>query len=393
MRIVHVIGYFQPEFGYEEFFVAREQASAGHEVHVVCSDRIAKFGNISLSERMRPVGQSTIDGITVHRLPTLWEPHSDFILVKGLKNKIKSINPDIVQGHTTTQPPSLIVAFYAKELGYRYFIDNHDFFFLGHPMNPKHHNFKSKVARWEYLTIRRMLSLKALNFAEKVIVMDQACMGHVKNFLGIPSSKIFMNNRAVDTERFTFQKSWRLSLRNQWNLQDNEQVLLFTGNINPRKRIEVLADILNEVRELPLKIVIVGKSEPTYLQLIRDRFIHFGLENQLLIYEGVVSKDMAQYYCAADMAIWIANNSVAIMEAMACRCPVIIPRGQFAELVQNGGIIVEEMADIPAFAEAIRKLVNSSQLRAKMGAFGRNHMVGNFSYRKAAKSLIKLYTS
>ena len=40
MRIVHVIGYFQPEYGYEEYYTALTQLKFGHEVHVITSDRI-----------------------------------------------------------------------------------------------------------------------------------------------------------------------------------------------------------------------------------------------------------------------------------------------------------------------------------------------------------------
>ena len=35
MKIVHLIGYFQPEFGYKEYYIARNQLKAGHEVHLI----------------------------------------------------------------------------------------------------------------------------------------------------------------------------------------------------------------------------------------------------------------------------------------------------------------------------------------------------------------------
>ena len=37
MRICHVIDYFHTDVGYQEFFLAREQATAGHDVRVISS--------------------------------------------------------------------------------------------------------------------------------------------------------------------------------------------------------------------------------------------------------------------------------------------------------------------------------------------------------------------
>jgi hypothetical protein len=39
MKIIHVIDYFQPQLGYQETFLAKEQAKQGHEVYVLTSDR------------------------------------------------------------------------------------------------------------------------------------------------------------------------------------------------------------------------------------------------------------------------------------------------------------------------------------------------------------------
>ena len=46
MKIAHVVSYIQPEFGYEEYYTAREQAALGHEVHVITSDRIFPFNDV-----------------------------------------------------------------------------------------------------------------------------------------------------------------------------------------------------------------------------------------------------------------------------------------------------------------------------------------------------------
>ena len=63
MKILHVLGYYQPEFGYKEYFLAREQVKAGHEVYIVASDVIYPFKEIEklLAQVKSPHKNSLID--------------------------------------------------------------------------------------------------------------------------------------------------------------------------------------------------------------------------------------------------------------------------------------------------------------------------------------------
>ena len=82
MRIAQVTAYFQPEFGYDEYYVSHNLAQLGHDVSVVTSDRIYPFKNVKklLAEigseyttRKRKCGIEKTDGFTVYRLPTVTE--------------------------------------------------------------------------------------------------------------------------------------------------------------------------------------------------------------------------------------------------------------------------------------------------------------------------------
>jgi len=46
MRIVHLVGFYSPELGYQESYLAEQHARMGHEVHVIASDRPYPFPNI-----------------------------------------------------------------------------------------------------------------------------------------------------------------------------------------------------------------------------------------------------------------------------------------------------------------------------------------------------------
>ena len=113
MKIVHVIGYFQPELGYEEFYTAREQVRLGHDVAVVTSDRIFPFSaeiksalssaGLDMTTRKRGTGVSDLEGVSVHRLPTAFEWFYDCVAVHGLKESLSLLKPEIVHAHETIQ--------------------------------------------------------------------------------------------------------------------------------------------------------------------------------------------------------------------------------------------------------------------------------------------------
>jgi glycosyltransferase involved in cell wall biosynthesis len=73
-------------------------------------------------------------------------------------------------------------------------------------------------------------------------------------------------------------------------------------------------------------------------------------------------------------------------EAMACGLPVVSTSGgALPEVVEDGvtGIVVPP-ADSRALAEAMVKLMADPQLRRRMGQAGRQRVLENFSWRKAA---------
>ena len=69
MKILHIINYFQPQLGYQEYFLAKEQVKMGHKVYVVTSNLYFPFPNYEqtfqniLGPRKFNPGNKNIDGI------------------------------------------------------------------------------------------------------------------------------------------------------------------------------------------------------------------------------------------------------------------------------------------------------------------------------------------
>ena len=132
MKIVHLVDYFMPQMGYQEFYLAREHKRLGHKVWVVTSDRYYPFvdfdntaGSI-LGKRIVGVGQRQERGISVIRLPILFEHQpSALVFIKNLGKTLKMISPDVVFCDGLFSFNAILAAWHQKSLGYRLVYDNH----------------------------------------------------------------------------------------------------------------------------------------------------------------------------------------------------------------------------------------------------------------------------
>ncbi len=116
MKVVHIIGYFQPEYGYEEYYTALNQAKVGHEVHVLTSNWIVPMSGLKRQERKRKMGIEHVDGIIVHRLLGFDIPR-DMIFMPGAFSELRKIKPDVVHCHGANQPVNFLVPLLKKRLG------------------------------------------------------------------------------------------------------------------------------------------------------------------------------------------------------------------------------------------------------------------------------------
>jgi glycosyltransferase involved in cell wall biosynthesis len=138
-----------------------------------------------------------------------------------------------------------------------------------------------------------------------------------------------------------------------------------------------------EAKRLRLLIVGGGPQEREMKQRVRDR----GLEEMTTFTGQVPHHDVPQYLNQLDVYVAASREDsesfgVAILEASACGCPVVVSNvGGLPEVVDDGrtGLVVRR-EDPAATAEAILRLVRDSELRASMGEAGRSWVQNRYSW-------------
>ncbi|MDD1770207.1 MAG: glycosyltransferase family 4 protein [Methanomassiliicoccales archaeon] len=182
--------------------------------------------------------------------------------------------------------------------------------------------------------------------------------------------------------------------------QSKTPTVLFVGGLEPRKGLEYLLHAMEYVLdEIPnARLIAVGKTgfrgtdDWAWFETLADRL---GVRDRMEFRESVSPRTLLGFYSEADVVVLPSKTEgwgLSLMEAMACRKPVVATRvGGIPELVRSGveGILVRS-GDIRAMADAMLKLLNDKKLSARMGRAGKER-VRQFSWDRTADVVLNEY--
>jgi rhamnosyl/mannosyltransferase len=177
-------------------------------------------------------------------------------------------------------------------------------------------------------------------------------------------------------------------------LRDGMPSVLCVGRLVSYKGVEYLLRAMKSVKAR-LWVIGVGPLEDSLKHLAAQ----MGLADRVQFLGKVSEADLMAYYHACDVFVLpsITNAEmfgVVQLEAMACHKPVIstdLPTG-VSWVNQHGktGYVVrrESVGDL---AGAIRRLLDSPELREEMGEAGRVRVEENFTSTKMAEAMLQVY--
>jgi glycosyltransferase involved in cell wall biosynthesis len=393
MKIVHIMGYFVPELGYQEYYLAKNHKKMGHDVHVIASDMVYPFSNvkkmfkdagITIKTRKRNQRFQVIDGLKVHWMPHIIE-YNDFILCRGVGNILKKINPDIVFAHESRQGLTCQASFYKKKLGFKLITDQHDFY---HDIPGK---IKTLLRNIEYFGFRKFLIDYNFRKSDKIVAVTK----HTREFLikthKIDPKKIELIELGADMDSYHPKAKEASELRKRLGIKKDELVLMFVGTIYRRKNIELLIDAFNEIRKgYKTRLLIVGEGEKEYMDELKKHAKKLELGSKIIFSGFAKLEDLPAYYTMADIGVWPANNSVSIIEAMSCKLPVVIVDWQMPHLVSHNNGFKFPFNDKEALKKCMLKLIKNNKLRKSMGENSYKAAIKYYGYKAIAKKFLEV---
>jgi len=203
----------------------------------------------------------------------------------------------------------------------------------------------------------------------------------------------------VDTDRFhPLDDDERAAARARLGLPTDGRLVVSLSRLVPRKGMDTLIRAATLVApSRPDLTVAIGGGGRDHGRL--ERLVEAtGAPVRLL---GLVSHgDLPSLYGCADVYAMLCRNrwagleqegfGVVFLEAAAAGVPQVAgDSGGAAEAVMDGetGLVVRQPSDVPAAADALARLLDDADLRARMGAAGRERAVADYAYDGLATRL------
>jgi glycosyltransferase involved in cell wall biosynthesis len=210
-----------------------------------------------------------------------------------------------------------------------------------------------------------------------------------------PVSKFTVVRLGIELdERTDAAEAVRAETRRQLGVRQDAFIVGWVGRMTAVKRTD---DVVRALRGL------VDRGVDAYLCLVGDgpdrdqleRYAHeLGVVKRCL-FVGY-QEDVARFYSAMDALLLPSVNEgtpVSVIEALAAQRPVVATRvGGTPDVIRDGvdGFLVE-VGDVDALSERLAELAADPERRARMGAVGRERVLGRYAVERLVEDIDRLY--
>lgn len=336
-------------------------------------------------------------GLTPEYIPNMKRsisPKYDRIAYQHIAKIIQEYKPDIVHTHASK----------AGTLGRLAAINNNVPIVLHTFHGHVFHSYFGKLQTLVYKTIERFLAKKSTRIIA-ISEKQKAELGIEHNIC--PSDKIEVIPLGFDLSRFTEnQDDKREKFRTQHGLTKDEIVVSIVGRLVPVKNH---AFFLEAISKLPAEIaakarfIIVGDGESKDEIIAQTKALNLPYkrcdqpeENTRILFTSWI-KEVDEVVAGSDIICLTSLNEgtpVSLIEAQAGSKPVISTKvGGIKDIViENESALLTETHDTMLFSKHLTQLISDKELRIRMGAKGRQHVLEKYSYHRLVKDMEALYT-
>jgi glycosyltransferase involved in cell wall biosynthesis len=235
---------------------------------------------------------------------------------------------------------------------------------------------------------------QAAQKATLVITISSYSVQKIVELYGVDENKIRIVPNGVDLQRFNPDNDCTEAKKLVG--ENNEHIVLFVGNLIPRKGLHFLVDAAKDVvkENKNTKFVVVGDGP------LKNNLISYAQQQGVFdnfAFLGKVSDSvLLQLYNYADLFVSPSvqeGQGITLLEAQASAKPVVAFNvSAITEVVRHKqtGLLVEPNSQ--QLGNAISDLLANEALREKMGKCGRDFVSNTFSWGVCAQKLFRVYS-
>ncbi|MCL2173591.1 MAG: glycosyltransferase family 4 protein [Candidatus Bathyarchaeota archaeon] len=255
-------------------------------------------------------------------------------------------------------------------------------------------SFKDKIANHFMAKLAR-LEERTAKEADLIVTISQYSFEKLqKHYNKIDPTKVRIVSNGVDLQRYKPAENPML-LKQKFGLTE-APVVLFVGNLIPRKGVMYLAKVAKEIikTEPYVQFVIIGRG-PLKDMLIR-RLKSDNLLDNFIFKSNLTDENLSALYSCSDVFALPSlqeGQGIVLLEAAASGKPVVAFNiGGVNEVVLEGKTgLLTRRGNCAEFTEALLKLLGNASLRQNMGLTGRRFVGENFTWDICTQKMLKIY--
>ena len=377
-----------PDLGYQDFLLPKKLQEDGNRTVIITSDRYTPIDNYEstwgkiMGPRIQSNGDFKIDGLLVKRLSPVFELQRR-ILLKGLYGHLKKLKPEYIFVHNILSMNIPIALAYAKKYKVPIFVDSHLTFTSS----------KTTIAgRLYYWLIRKYYQKNQSNFSGFFGVAKE-CLDHMEQFIGIKKEISELLPIGIDEKVFKFNNDHRKKVRAEFNIKEDEILIMQTGKLSQEKGVQLIPEILKNLDINLLKkirILFVGDGDTKFLNEVLHKPLKKMNFQSYEVIGFVDYKSLPKYYCAADFVLYPLASSLSALEAAACRSVVFMSSTDASKWRAKKGVGFSiDFNNLDNASETLNKYFSLNKEKIeKLKKSAEKSVYDSFSYMEIGRSFI-----
>lgn len=215
-----------------------------------------------------------------------------------------------------------------------------------------------------------------------IITNSNFTASEIRGAIGVPADKISITPLGYDTDHFyPSEVKERLHSR---------PYLLHVGQAYPHKNLERLLYAFNMVshRFPEVDLILLGKPYPSETKKLRLMTSELDLSERVIFKTYVPYEELPNWYRGAIAFVYPSlweGFGLPILEAMACRCPVITSFGSGMQEVSGNAALMVDPFSIEGIKQAIESVIDNQYLHQSLCSGGQLNAL-KYSWKQCAQN-------
>ena len=383
MNIIHLTlcSLFNEKYAYQDNLLPRYHKKLGHNVTIIAPTYATINNNGQVYEELKGAKYLS-DGCKLIRVSPLiksYKINNHLHLFKNIAPIIEAENPDLIFTHGVNCFNYLcLINIKKKYPNIQIVFDNH---------MDNYNSCQNILSKFLNKVIFKNLISRKLNKIGKIFygVTPSRC-SFLHDTFGIPQEKIKLLYMGADDDKMQYEKhiEIRKKIRSQYNICDNDFLIITGGKIDTKKNIHLLLKAVSEYPCKHVKVLFFGSIEDKLKEYITK------LLSNRIIYIGWISSDnVYQYFYAGDIIIFPGLHSVLWEQAIASKRPCIFNHLKgFDHINLEGNCLFLEQSNIDYYKSIINNVFTDKALYKSLLDGSQTSRTEDFMYSKIALKVI-----